>query len=380
LFRVERKVRRREKPETPKLPGRDPIWARLLIVFGALLVLAAGGSITATKVLAHRYDRAVHKDTLLAPGSRTTDEPSSSITGPLNYLLIGSDARADNPEDGQRSDTMIIVHVPASLDRAYLISIPRDLLVDIPAYPPTNFGGSHEKINGAFQYGGGGAGGVQLVSATLTQLTGIRFDGAAVIDFDGFRKAVELLGGVTMCVDERTESIHIGWDSQGHYLAPYNGPEGEYRNPDSHPMVYDVGCQHLAAWQALDYVRQRKTIPDGDFGRQRHQQQFLRAIFNEARRQGVATDPIKLDRLIEAVGSSLTVDTNGIALPDLVFGLRGIKPDALIGLKLPSYPQDMGGISYVLPYEDQAQTLYTALREDSLDEWATSNPAYVNTL
>jgi anionic cell wall polymer biosynthesis LytR-Cps2A-Psr (LCP) family protein len=183
-----------------------------------------------------------------------------------------------------------------------------------------------------------------------------------------------------MCVDERTESIHIGWDSQGKYLAPYYGPNDEYRNPDSHPMVYEVGCQHLAAWQALDYVRQRKTIPDGDFGRQRHQQQFLRAIFDEARRQGIATDPIKLDKLIQAVGSSLTVDTNGVGLADLVFGLKGIKPDALIGLKLPSYPQDMGGISYVLPYEDQAESLYKALRDDSLDAWAASNPSYVNSL
>ena len=52
----------------------------------------------------------------------------------------------------------------------------------------------------------------------------------------------------------------------------------------------------------------------------------LRAIFDEARKQGIATDPIKLDRLIQAVGSSLTVDTNGIALADLVFGLKGIRP------------------------------------------------------
>src|SRR5207245_9056456 len=120
-------------------------------------------------------------------------DPASTTTGPWHYLPTGSEAGANTPEDGQRSDTMIIVHVPAGLDRAYLISIPRDLLVDIPPYPPTNFAGSHEKINGAFQYGQGGAGGVQLVSATLTQLTGIRFDGAAVIDFDGFRKAVDLL-------------------------------------------------------------------------------------------------------------------------------------------------------------------------------------------
>ena len=345
-----------------------------------MLVLAASGAITATKVLAHRYERSVHHDVLLAPQARATDNApaAATVTGPLNFLLIGSDLRDTAPDAGQRSDTIIIVHVPASMDHAYLISIPRDLQVDIPPYPPTNFAGSREKINGAFQYGQGGAGGIQLLSATLTQLTGIRFDGAAVINFDGFQKAVDLLGGVQMCVDERTESIHYGLDRNGKFLAPYSGPDGEYRNPDSTPMVYDVGCYHLAGWEALDYVRQRKTIPDGDYGRQRHEQQFLKAVLDEARKQGVASDPIKLDRLIQAVGSALTVDTNGVDLAELMFGLKGVNSGSLVGLKLPSYPQDIGGISYVLPYQDQADGLYAALRSDSLDDWVASNSQWVN--
>jgi LCP family protein required for cell wall assembly len=347
-------------------------------------MLGASGAITATKVLAARYDSTVRKGTLIAPGARSGgsggDESRSSLSGPLNYLLIGSDARAEDPSAGARSDTIIIVHIPVTMDRAYLISIPRDLRVQIPPFPATGFLGAHEKINGAFEYGHGGDGGVQLLSATLSQLMGITFDGAAVVDFSGFQKAIGLLGGVYMCIDERTESHHIGHDKNGNFLAPWYGPDGDYRNYESTPVVYEPGCRHLDPWEALDYSRQRKSIPDGDYGRQRHQQQLLKAMFDEARRRGVATNPGKLDALIRSVGQSLTVDTNWVPLADLVYALRDVKPADLIGIKVPSQPQDIGGISYVLALEDQASALYDAVRSDNLDNWVLANPDWVNGL
>jgi LCP family protein required for cell wall assembly len=369
-------------PASRKPPGRDPLWARLLIVFGALMIVAASSVITATEVLANRYDAAVKKGTLLAPQARTggDEAPRTRVTGPLNYLLIGSDARADDPTAGQRSDTIIIVHVPSSMDRAYLISVPRDLRVQIPPFQKTGFLGGREKINGAFEHGGGGEGGVQLLSATLHDLTGIEFDGAAVVDFGGFEKVVTQLGGVNMCIDERTESQHIGHDKKGTFLAPWYGPDGSYRNYESTPEVYEPGCRRLEPWQALDYSRQRKSIPDGDYGRQRHQQQLLKAIFDEARRQGVATSPRKLDSLIRSVGSSLTVDTDGVDLADLVYALRGINPGDLAGIKVPSEPQDIGGISYVVAFEEQSTALYEATRRDRLDVWVQDNTNWVNSL
>ncbi|HEV7899690.1 MAG TPA: LCP family protein [Planosporangium sp.] len=364
-------------------PGRDPLWARLFVILGILMMVTAGTAITATKVLANRFDTAVKKGSLLAPQARSGggDQPAGSrLTGPLNYLLIGSDARSEDPTAGQRSDTIIIVHVPSSMDRAYLISIPRDLRVQIPAFPKTGFQGGREKINGAFEYGGGGDGGVQLLSAALHDLTGITFDGAAVVDFGGFEKVVKLLGGVTMCIDERTESHHIGHDKAGNFLAPWSGPDGDYRNPASTPEVYEPVCRRLEPWQALDYSRQRKSIPDGDYGRQRHQQQLLKAIFDEARRQGVATSPRKLDSLVRSVGSSLTIDTGGIALADLVYALRDVNPGDLAGVKVPSEPQDIGGVSYVVAFEQQATKLYEAIRRDDLDIWVQNNTNWVNGL
>jgi LCP family protein required for cell wall assembly len=255
---------------------------------------------------------------------------------------------------GARSDTIIIVHIPVTLDRAYMISIPRDLRVEIPPDPDRNFGGGFNKINASFQYGGEGSGGVQLLSATLTNLTGIHFDGAAVIDFSGFDKVVQELGGVHMCIDEQVRSIHTG-------------------------HLFTVGCQDLTPKETLDYLRQRETLKNGDFDRQRHQQQFLKAIFAKTFANGLAQNPIKLDQVIRAVGSSLTIDTNGVPLDQLVFTLRNINPSSLVGVRVPSATQTIDGVSYVVA-QDQAQSLFDSVYDDTLGHWASENPTWVNAL
>ncbi len=358
------------RPPKERLPGRDPIWAYAVIVLGALLALSSVTVVGGSQVLASRYERSLDKRTLLAPDARAPErQRQSTVTGPLNYLLLGSDARPDqeNTTD-QRSDTMIIVHIPVTMDQAYLISIPRDLRVRIPAYEPTGFTGGREKINGAFQHGGGGDGGVALLSQTLTDLIGIRFDGAAIIDFQGFQKVVELLGGVHMCVDARTVSDHIGTDRNGNFLPPSRGGKA---------VVYEEGCYDLKPWQALDYVRQRKSLNDGDFGRARHQQQLLRAIFQKAQSAGIDKNPLLLDRLIRAVGNSLTVDIGGVSLDELLFALRNVRADGMTGITVPSVPEDFGGISYVVGVPE-ADTLYQAIREDLLAEWTIQNTQWVN--
>jgi LCP family protein required for cell wall assembly len=351
--------------EVPVVRRRSPLWAKTLIALGTVLVLLSAGTVFTLHVLAGRYDKSVQKAELIDPGARvhpTADDDGGlsvpfvpqGVTGPLNFLLIGSDARDNNPGMGERSDTIILLHIPATLDKAYLISIPRDLRVKIPADPATGYRGGRGKINGAFNFGGGGTGGFQLLSKTLNQLTNLKFDGAAIINFDGFQNAVHLLGGVNLCVDQVTKSIHTG-------------------------TVYQVGCQHLGAVQALDYVRQRELLPEGDYDRQRHQQQFLKAILQEAINKGVATNPIQLDQLIRAIGSALTVDTNGVPLSDLVFGLKGISPSSLVGIKLPSNPQTIGGISYVVA-DSHATSLYQAIASDTLDDWVAANPSWVNAI
>ncbi|ASW58093.1 transcriptional regulator [Plantactinospora sp. KBS50] len=289
------------------------------------------------------------KESLLDPAAR---RGRAAVTGPLNYLLIGSDQRPSQSAGEARSDTIIIVHIPAGLDRAYLISVPRDLLVEIP--PGGAYAGGNDKVNAAFQFGGGGEGGAQLLSATLSRLTGAQFDGAAMIDFSGFERVIDLVGGVRMCVDTPIRSIHTG-------------------------AHFEVGCQRMGGAQALDYARQRYDLPHGDYDRQRHQQQLLRAIMDRVAPTDLMSNPIKLDQVIRAIGSALTVDTNGAQLEDVVFALRGMHSSSMAGIQLPSHPETIDETSYDL-MDPESDGLFQALRGDDLDNWSRANPRWVNQL
>lgn len=301
-------------------------------------------------MLTNRYDRTVARELLLDPAAR---RDRTVVSGPLNYLLVGSDQRPNSTNPEQRSDTILIVHVPAGRHRAYLISVPRDLLVAIPARPG-GYPGGNDKINAAFQHGGGGESGARLLSVTLARLTGLRFDGAALIDFAGIQKVIDILGGVRICVDTEVRSIHTG-------------------------HVFPTGCQQLTGGQALDFVRQRYDLPNGDYDRQRHQQQLLRALLDRANATDLRDNPVKFDQVLRTVGSSLTVDTNGVPLDDLIFTLRGLNSEALLGVQVPSYPQTIDEISYIV-LENGGNGLFGAVREGHLEEWARANPRWVNRL
>jgi LCP family protein required for cell wall assembly len=316
---------------------------RTLIGVGASVVLVLALMGVAGALLIRRYDHAVIRDSLLAPGARM---PKTSTSGSLNLLLIGSDFRSGNPDAGQRSDTIILAHVPRTM-----ISVPRDLLVTIPPMPSIGFDGDTTKINAAFDYGRGGAGGTQLVSATLTDLVGVRFDGAAVIDFPGLRQAVDILGGVRLCLDDRIVSANTG-------------------------KVFLPGCQLMQSTDVLDYLRQR-DFPDGDFTRQRHQQQFLKAFLDRARSTGAVANPVKTDALIRAVAGTMTVDTGDTPLSDLVFALRDLSSEGVTGIKIPSSSDMIDDVSYVVASQD-AQGLFDAIRFDSVERWAHNNADWVN--
>ncbi len=318
----------------------------LVAAFAVLLgLLAAGGAL-----LLHRYDTAVGRADLLARDARAGGQ-AGPVAGPLNFLLVGSDYRTWSPTAGERSDTIIVAHLSRGLDHAYLVSIPRDLRVAIPADPALGVPGQTAKVNSAFDVGHGGATGVRVLSQTLTNLTGVRFDGAVTVEFEGLKHAVDLLGGVRICVDVRTVSIHTH-------------------------KVYPVGCRVMNSADVLDYLRQRQ-FADGDFTRQRHQQQFLKALFERADETGVLSNPVKVDEFLRAVAGALTVDTGGVALPNLMLALRGLHPAGLTGVRVPSYGQMIGDSAYVVPSSD-ADQLYAALRADGMGAWTDQHPQWLN--
>ncbi|MBQ1073998.1 LCP family protein [Micromonospora sp. C31] len=312
-------------------------------------MLLTGLAVVGLRTLTDRYERSVVREQLLDPTAR---RERTDPDGPLNYLLVGTDRWRSGSAANRRSDTILIVHVPAGGREAYLVSVPRDLLVAIPA--GHGYAGGQDKINSAYEHGGGGQPGTRLLSATLARLTGIRFDGAALIDFSGFRKVIDLLGGVRMCVDTEVRSIHTD-------------------------RVFRPGCQQMDGGEALDFVRQRYDLPGGDYDRQTHQQQLLRAVLERTSETSLRTNPVKLDQVIRAVGGSLTVDTNGVPLEDLVLALRDLPADALRGVRVPSRPQTIDQVSYVV-LDNGGNGLFEAVRGTSVPGWARANPRWVTRL
>uniref|UniRef100_UPI00357141FA LCP family protein n=1 Tax=Asanoa siamensis TaxID=926357 RepID=UPI00357141FA len=317
-----------------------------MIVVGVALAVLAGLSLGGLKLLSERLNDALQKADLLDSGARSGN---GELHGPLNYLLIGSDQRDANPTMGHRADSIVIVNIPAGLDRAYLISIPRDLRVAIPPWPASNYKGGQDKINAAFQYGG--ADGAKLLSATVTNLTGVRFDGAAIVDFTGFKRVVDLLGGVDVCVDRQVTSIHTG-------------------------HVFPVGCYRMDGAKSLDYARQRYGLPRGDYDRQRHQQQILKGIAKKLTDPTVLANPIKLDQTVRAIGATMTVDTNGVPLNDLVISFRNMRAENVYGIRIPSTGARIDGTSYNVLTPD-ADLLFKAVREGDVAAWAAANPKWV---
>jgi polyisoprenyl-teichoic acid--peptidoglycan teichoic acid transferase len=261
-------------------------------------MVISGGTLVAAQTLMSRYTGAIESSALLDPDDQ---EKTVDIKGPLNILLVGIDPRTDT--QAPLSDSIIVVHVTKTLDDAQVFSIPRDLVVDIPAFEKTGFQGGRAKINSAMSYGsavGNGkhdvSQGFTLLAKTVAQLIGVKkFDAGAIINFNGFKGIVEAMGGVTMTIDQNVKSEHLqpsGKPRPRMAKCADNSCEHPYYGPQK---TYKPGTYHLQAWEALDYVRQRYGLPNSDYDRQRHQQQFIQALAKQAMGNDVITDPVKLD-------------------------------------------------------------------------------------
>jgi LCP family protein required for cell wall assembly len=368
---------------------RDPLWARLLVIAGALMMIGAGGAFVVKDAVLGYATRSVAQEDLLPQ----TDQ-HKSISGAKNILLMGIDPRPNqDPNDAIRADSILILHIPASHDMAFLISIPRDTWVSVPRYNngKRTYGGGQDKINGAFAEGGSGLTGKEkrkhgtgLLAATIKQNWGITFDAAAIVDFVGFQDVVRVLGGVDMYVDQRTTSVHIGHDAQGNTKVPFiqrpaaNGGTELIEVKGVKPVVYEVGYQHLAAWQALDYVRQRETLPNSDYDRQRHQQQFIKALLKKIASKEVLGSPGTLNKVLEVVGRAMTIDTGPIGLADWMFAMSGIDGDSLLTLKT-----NNGGFHASVEHpgaealDETTLDLLAAVRANKVQEFVLAHPGIV---
>lgn len=369
---------------------------RWVAILGAVLVVLTTGAYIGVRTLVHRFNSAIPQEDLFgnettrtttpgasaSPTPSPTPPPGSDIKGPLNFLIVGVDTREDIKTWVPRADAIMILHINADLTKAYLTSLPRDLLVRVPPFPPAKFGGvSQTKLAHAMSYGARVPGsnipntaqGFQLTAMTVSEYTGIkRWDGGAVLTFRGLWKVVDALGGIDIYVDTRVTSIHMRPD--GKHRAPCSSCAHGYGGPQ---MVYEVGKRHLTGWMALDYARQR-YLPGGDYTRTRHQRQIIKAMITKALSTEFFTDPAKVDRLIKRLGEMVIFDGRGRQPSEFVYALRNLKPENLTLVGLPGGSAYSGG-SYIGERLSGIQSQYfAALRRDALDEFLRANPKLVN--
>jgi LCP family protein required for cell wall assembly len=308
-----------EEPPATGTPGPRPKrWPRRLLIglniFVAVCLLAAGAGFAYLK---YRFGQIHH----VSIGSLT---PRDSGGSPLNVLMVGSDSRANITSaadqrafgneasvGGQRSDTIMLLHVDPKQKKAAILSIPRDLWVPIAGK------GYSERINTAYDSG------PNLLVQTIQQDLGIQINHYIAVDFVGFRGIVNTVGGVNV-----------------YFPAPA-------RDSYSGLNITQAGCLKLSGDQALQYVRARHyeyyeagrwhEDPTADLGRIQRQQDFMRRILRKAISSGLA-NPLRLNALISNGVNYVTIDKGLSPGTLLSLGSRfhSLSPDTVDMMTLPT--------------------------------------------
>lgn len=325
-------------------PGgkRKKFFARhkVLTAFLALVVLLVGSVVGFAFYLNSKLSDV---DTYVSKIDESSRVPKVDVpegqNAPINILLLGADksagksiselVAADTWDPGSmRSDTLMLVHIPADRSRVYLMSFPRDSWVNIPGRE------GKDKINAAFSYGG-----PDLALQTVEQYSQVHIDHVVMIDWNGFKALTDALGGVTI-----------------------NEPgKGEHK---------------MSGEEALAYVRTRYSLPNGDFDRVKRQQNFLRALMSQTVDSISITDPFMLSGVLGAVASNTTVDSEFTpsVMRDLAWELRGIKTQNVSFFTVPTNGTGMEGAASVVYLDDAGcKELFTAVNKGLMPQYMNSH-------
>ncbi|MGW2229301.1 LCP family protein [Streptomyces formicae] len=277
-----------------------------------------------------------------------TDRPLDVDNGSQDILVLGSDSRSgDNAKYGKdegaaRSDTAMIVHVYKGHKKASIVSIPRDTLISRPECTSvdgktTDPGGQRQMFNTAYEVGG-----PACAVKTVEQMSGIRMDHYLEVDFTGFKKLIDTLGGVELTTKKpiKDEKSHLDLDAGKHTL------DGE---------------------QALGLVRTRHGVGDGsDLGRIQLQQAFIKALLNQVKDVGVFSNPKKLFDLADDATSAITTDSDLNDVKSLASFANGLKGIGAGDMKMVTLPveYDPADLNRVLPLEKADREVWDALKAD----------------
>lgn len=235
--------------------------------------------------------------------------PGDLLSGKKNIVVMGCDIRDG---DRGRSDTLFVVMMEPGNKGASLLSIPRDTRVKIDGH-------GWDKINAAFAYGGH-----QLTRDTTQQLLGIKLDNYVVIDFQGFKDLVDVIGGVDINVGKRM-----------YYYDPYADFQIDLR----------PGVQHLDGKTAMQYVRYRDE--EGDIGRIRRQQKFIMAVYKQITSKNIIT---RIPGVTKQIMSMIKTDLSVTEMAELGKALHDMMgKDGLKMAMVPGTPRYIDGVSYWIP-------------------------------
>lgn len=241
-----------------------------------------------------------------SPAATATAEAIRLSRSELNILLLGTDARLE--EAGPtRTDAIVVVHIARDTGQVSMLSIPRDLWVKYPT-------GGEGRINAAYAIGEnrfGPGGGAALAKSTVSKLLGIPIDYFVLINFEGFKKIIDLIGGIEVDVP--------------HAIYDPAYPTDDYRTIE---VSFAAGRQWMDSERALIYARTRHA--DSDFGRNQRQQQVLMAIFQRIRDRGLLQQLTSLDDYTGALRGYVLTDINYRMMLELASFARTIDSEDIL--------------------------------------------------
>ncbi|EGX57413.1 hypothetical protein SZN_23046 [Streptomyces zinciresistens K42] len=278
-----------------------------------------------------------------------TDRPGKVENGSENILVLGSDSRSGGNEklgggtdDGSaRSDTAMIMHVYKGRKKASVVSVPRDTIIDRPACTAAD-GADSPAASGVMFNSAYSTGGAACAVKTVESMTSIRMDHYLEVDFSGFRKLVDELGGVEVTT---TKDID---------------------DPKSR-LDLKAGTHQLSGEQALALVRTRHGVGDGsDLGRIQLQQAFIKALINQVKDIGLFGNPKRLYDLANTATKTVTTDSGLGSVNKLMSfanGLKGISSKNMTMVTMP-VRYDPADPNRVVVARAQADQVWQALKND----------------